>query len=139
MGKVTNRIINFLEQHGKRYKPALCPEFIERGKVGECYEMSLAMAYINKQVRYVEGIAVAPDTKEWILHAWVTDGEHAYDPTWRAFNGDKHEVPVPTVYIGIELDTDLSLEFFVSTGYKGIFANYKRDRLLGARILKAKL
>lgn len=139
MGKVTSRILNYLETYGKHYKPAICPGFIKHGKVGECYDTSLAMAYINKQVRYCEGIALRPDTKEWVLHAWVTDGEYAYDPTWRAFDNEKHEVPIPTTYIGIEIETDLALDFFVSTGYKGILANYKRDRVKGALCLKTKL
>ncbi len=139
MSKLTSRILNFIETNGKEYKPAVCPDFINRGPVGECFEYSLAASYIHKQFRYVEGIALTPDTREWVLHAWVTDGEHAYDPTWRAFDKENNEVPIPTIYIGVELDTDLAMEFFVYTGYKGVFANYKRDRLRGAVILKGKL
>ena len=110
---------------GKSYIPAIAPKHLERGKVGDCFD-TCVLAAVRHGVKYVEGAARNPLTKEWILHAWVTDGVHAWDLTWQA-NINGVEQPVPTEYIGLEMDTRLVVDFMRATKYKGILDNAWRD------------
>lgn len=111
--------------NGTMYAPKVCPGFILRGKPGHCFDASLINALLNQdKLRYVEGMAFMRTTGEWAPHAWVTDGLWAFDPTWRAYdNRRKTEVPVPTRYMGIELDSQKAAEFVSETEYQGIMAN----------------
>lgn len=111
---------------GKKYKPAILPADIKRGKLGMCFDWcALQTAELNPKYRYVEGIASSPeDNNQWILHAWMTDGVHAFDPTWSAtqdFSGK--EVPMPSEYIGIEFNIFQVFNFMKLTGYQGLLAN----------------
>lgn len=118
-----------IEKYGRKYKPAVLPDDIERGVQGICFDWCALQAAKNRKYTYVEGIALDPDLarqgiKRWILHAWLTDGKRAYDPTWNAIrDADGKEVPIPTIYIGIPM-TIQSVHLFMSmTGYQGLLAN----------------
>lgn len=119
-----NLIIRFLEDHGgKVYKPGLAKE-IQRGDVGKCYDTCILNA-MRGPYRYVEGLAKLSGGP-WIMHSWLTDGVHAYDPTWSA-DKDGDPVPVPAIYFGVEMDHKAVVEFMLSTKYCGVFANAWRD------------
>ncbi len=127
----------FVFNNGKQYHPALFPPGDEfRGKVGDCYDSSMIVALRGKY-RYVEGIARNPkDPEDWILHAWVTDGENAYDPTWSAAIFGK-VIPVPTVYIGIELPMETVAAFVIANGgYKGVLPNAFKWPHLAKEVIK---
>ncbi len=85
----------------------------------------------------MEGFAYASSLKKFVLHAWLTDGEFAFDPTWKAFDKEtgKEVAPTPVNYIGIEMDIKLVAEFMLETGYQGIFANGWRSDALAREIL----
>lgn len=121
-------IAEYILEHGKVYKPALLPAGIKRGPVKECYDTCVIQVLKHPEYKYVEGLARHPkDKEEWIMHAWITDGEHAFDPTWYAENDYGKEIPIPTAYIGIEMDIIKVARFMRSTQYHGIFANSFRD------------
>lgn len=120
----------------KRYMPALLPDDISRGKLGECFDTCIMIATENRKYKYVEGYASPPGTKVPILHAWLTDGEHAFDPTWDCFNQFGERKPIPATYIGMEMDTDLVIMFMRKTGYQGIIANHFRAPKLAQKVFK---
>ncbi len=130
--------IKYIEDNGKPYKPTLVPAGVLRGAVGDCFDTCMIAVVAHPSLRYVEGIARNPETKEWILHSWVTDGKGAaIDLTWRAINKDTNEeIPVPTSYIGVEMDTKLLVEFVRATGYKSVLSNYWRNPEIANKILK---
>jgi len=83
----------------------------------------------NPKYQYVEGVAkvIHPKKKlDWILHAWLTDGVHAYDPTWLA-EAEDQEHPMPAYYVGIAMPIRSVMEFVSATGYKSVLANYYRN------------
>lgn len=130
--KHDKKFAKFIFKNGKQYIPAISPESIQRGPIGKCYDRSIISA-INSDLTYVEGLARDPRNKErWILHAWLTDGIHAFDPTWIAYS-EQEEIPVPTIYIGIEMRVHDVARFFSSTKYAGIFSNAWRDPTLAGR------
>lgn len=123
-------------KHGKQYIPALPPKSMHRGIVGDCFDICLVNALTNPALRYVEGMAMNPKVEgEWILHAWLTDGEHAFDPTWKAFTEDNEEVPLPTYYIGFEMETPKVAAFVKATGYKSVVDNSWRNPELAKNAL----
>ena len=130
------KIAEYIFNNGKQYKPALCPPDVMRGGVGDCFDTCLANA-VFQGFGYVEGLAKHPKKDEWILHAWLTDGEHAFDPTWRAFTDDNEEKPVPTFYVGIELDVQKVVDFVHATGYKSVIANFERNAEVAQKALPA--
>lgn len=119
--------IELVMQYGRRYQPAALPPDIERGPVGWCYDTSMlnAIEHQGGKYRYVEGLARLPGDKKWILHAWLTDGRYAYDPTWRATNGRGEEIAIPksAQYIGLEIPLLAAVLFNKATGYQGIIPN----------------
>lgn len=129
------QIIETLMRIGKTYQPALLPEGIERGRVGKCFDTCMMAAMRNRNLRYVEGIAMTVAGRDmldklkgkWILHSWLTDGEKAYDPTWLAKDPHGNEVPMPTAYIGIEMDIKDVAAFVSNTEYAGVIANRHRN------------
>ena len=127
------KIKRYIEQHGKEYIPTVAPKYMERGKVGECFDASLLAAY-KYNLKYVEGLAYNPINKRWILHAWVSDGKHAFDLTWRAYK-DGVEVPMPTKYYGVELDKYLVAEFIKKVGYNCILKSGYRNKTIAQKIL----
>lgn len=138
--ETAKRIIKF----GKHYTPALLPPDLRRGRVGWCFDdciIQLTNEFLATKYRYVEGIAM--DTlhyretgeESWVLHAWLTDGKYAYDPTWQAFDDDNIERPCPTVYIGIEMDRTAVMRFMASTKYQGVISNGWRNKALARAAL----
>lgn len=120
-------ISSLIHQAGaQRFKPAVLPKDIARGKVGECFDWCIVQAICHPKYTYVEGLAREPGNDRWILHAWLTDGEHAFDPTWGAFDNSGRELPMPSEYLGLTMDTKLVVSFMKRTGYQGVLAN--RDR-----------
>lgn len=113
---------------GKEYKSATLPADLSRGKAGNCYDHCIIAAAFsnNPEYRYVEGVAMDPFSKTWILHAWLTDGIHAFDPTWLALLNGK-EAAVPTTYIGIEMNTKAVAAFIKKTKHKAVLANAWMD------------
>lgn len=132
------KFTEYIFKNGKVYEPALLSEGSMRGKVGDCFDTCVMIAKRDPRFRYVEGLARDPkDPKRWILHSWITDreGRRAFDPTWRAFVEDL-EVPVPSVYIGFEMDLEAVARFMIGTRYHGIFANAWRNPDLARKILR---
>lgn len=131
--EIPNAIVEFVLRHGKRYKPAVCPAFVVRGEVGTCFDTSAVNA-LNGKLRYVEGIVMHPKySGVKILHGWLTDGEHAFDPTWRA-EKEGVEQPVPSTYIGVEMEIVDVARFMMSTKYACVLANAWRDPLAAADV-----
>lgn len=125
--ELLDRQIQYFIEHGKQYTPAICPRTIHRGRPGDCFDTSIKnAAMVDRSLRYVEGIALNTKSKCWIYHAWVSDGEHAYDPTWRTYKG-LEEIPMIAIYIGIEMNTDAVMEFMLETEYKALFDNGWRN------------
>lgn len=130
---------------GKQYEPALLPKGIERGEVGKCFDTCIMRA-LTSELRYVEGVAMCYAGKDrldklkgtWILHAWLTDGVHAYDPTWHALDPKGEEVPMPAVYVGVEMDPEAVAKFMAKTEYAGVFANEKRNPALAEKAINSK-
>ena len=123
----------YFKKNGKPFIPEDLPDDIQMGRVGDCYDTSAIIA-TRRKYRYVEGLARNPLTGEWILHAWVTDGLYAYDPTWFTVCDGKH-LKVKTDYIGIEMDIETVALFMGKTGYKAIVANHWRNREISKKML----
>lgn len=118
----TQTEIDMIMKHGKHYKPAALPADIPQGRLGWCFDDSMiASIRTNEKYTYVEGLAKAPGEKKWILHGWVTDGIHAFDPTWQ---GDTKKAKVK--YIGIEIPLVAVMLFVKATEYQGIIPNRHR-------------
>lgn len=107
---------------GKQYIPALLPADIPRGKMGHCFD-NCAVIAIEGKYKYVEGIAGSFKDGVQIMHAWLTDGVHAFDRTWKAYDLDGKEIPFPGFYIGIEMDVHSVAEFMLKTKHAGVFPN----------------
>lgn len=132
-----NFIRHVVTKNGKQYIPALLPEDIERGRPGDCFDHCAVQVYKNRHYKYVEGIASNPeDPEEFIYHAWITDGTHAFDPTWQANDDSFKEHPIPSTYIGIEVEILELVRFLTKVGYKGILANHWRNPELFEDIMK---
>lgn len=122
--------------HGKKYVPAQCPKDLIRGKIGNCFDHTLLMALDHPHYKYVEGIAKRPTTGDWVLHAWLTDGVHAFDTTWGMLFKDGTWLPIPTVeYIGIEIDARAMADFLLATQYKSVLHNGWRDEVRSEKLL----
>ncbi len=125
-------IMSLLSKYGREYRRAVLPKDINRGPTGKCFDWcALQAAAHHKQggkYRYVEGIASDPERPgEWILHAWLTDGIHAFDPTWAAIHDvTGKEVPIPARYIGIEMPILKVARFMNITGYQSAIGNHWR-------------
>lgn len=137
-------IVEFVLRIGKRYKPALLPPEISRGETGKCFDTSLIEALRSSgRYRYVEGVAMAYAGRDmldklkgtWVLHGWLTDGVHAFDPTWYALDPQKVEVPFPGIYIGIEMDPMRAAAFVRETEYQGVLANAWRNPKLAEKAI----
>lgn len=132
---------------GKHYEPALLPKGIKRWPIGRCFDACLMTALEHPELRYVEGVAMCyvkgRNRKklrgQWILHAWLTDGEHAYDPTWKALDPEGNEQPMPAVYIGVEMDARAVADFCVETEYAGVIANRHRAPELAKKAIPVHL
>lgn len=108
--EVNATILKFLLKYGKEYTLAPLPTDIPKSKRGYCYERCMALAIKNKKYTYVEGIGIdkSPEyegSNEYLMHAWLTDGVHAYDPTWARRNGKELYYAPVSKYFGIEIPT----------------------------------
>lgn len=122
--------------HGKVYIPAIVPPELPRGRVGDCFDWTLVQAMMNRKYKYVEGVAKRPSNDEWVLHAWLTDGEHVFDLTWGMYFKDKTVVlPLPTLYYGVEMETSAVVDFYRSVKYKSVLWNGWRDEERAKKIL----
>ena len=130
--------------HGKSYVPAIVPSEITRGRVGDCFDWTLVQALIHyPKYKYVEGIAKRPSNGEWVLHAWLSDGVHAFDLTWGAYFGKSREeaiknnrvLPCPTEYIGIAMDAKDVADFYRAVEYKSVLHNGWRDEQRSEKLL----
>lgn len=135
--QVNREVQEYIEKHGKFYRPMTCPDYVMRGKVGDCFDVCMLNAAKFRHLRYVEGIAAHPFQENvWIYHAWLTDGEHAFDPTWGLQHKDGGQVrPVLTIYHGIELDTRKMAEFMRATDYKAVMANGWRNTRIADQLI----
>lgn len=125
-----------IARFGKEYEPALLPADLKRGRVGWCFDNSIIQLTdpdLRKKYRYVEGIARATPDEPLTLHAWLTDGIHAFDPTWWAFGLHNELRIMPGYYCGIEMDAIAVMEFMFETEYQGIISNGWRNRKLADR------
>lgn len=114
---------------GKTYVPAYVPEELPKGEPGDCFDTCLMAACKFPELNYVEGVARNPLTGKWVLHAWLTDGEAAIDLTWRIVDNVTKEIkPIPTEYVGIEMNTRAVAGFVRATGYKCVLVNYWRNK-----------
>lgn len=133
---LNKRLARYIEREGKSYQAALLPEGVERGPLGYCYDWCLALAMRHPEYRYVEGIAEDPEHPgRWILHAWLTDGKHAFDPTWQATNNAGEDRILPVEYIGIEMRADQVLKFILKVGNVGVLAGREENRSLYEEII----
>lgn len=130
---VTPEHFDLIERLGQEYHAALLPSDLKRWPVGSCYDASAIQAVMNRKYTYVEGIAQT--TNGWVCHAWLTDGLHAFDPTWYAYKEKDTEVPYPGRYFGIPIDLADLGEFMSATGYQGIFPNSWRAPEIAKRII----
>jgi len=130
--------------HGKKYIPAITPSELQRGRIGDCFDWTLVQALMNyPKYKYVEGIAKRPTTNDFVLHAWLTDGVHAFDLTWGMYFGKSKEeaekagrvLPLPIDYIGIEMDAKDVAEFYRATQYKSVLHNGWRDEQRSEKLL----
>ena len=125
---------NFIFSKGKQYRPASLPEGVFRMKLHHCFDNCASVA-IDGKYRYVEGLVRDPRSRDrWVLHAWLTDGEHAFDPTWGMIT-PAGWTPILTEYIGFEMPFDRVARFMHRTQYAGIFANAWRDPSLARECL----
>lgn len=128
--------LNFVLSRGKQYTPALLPSHISRGAMGKCFDNCMVRAMLDPNLKYVEGVVMTATKQKWILHAWLTDGVHAYDPTWYCLNKEKKERPVPGIYIGIEMELKKVAKFVSVTEYASVLANRWRNEALAAEALQ---
>lgn len=119
--------VALIQLHGKSYKAAPVPPDIELGPLGWCYDWSMIQcATLEEKYRYVEGIALDPQTSKWELHAWLTDGTHAFDATWAVLKRGNRTY-LKTKYIGIEMPIFDVLRFVRKTEYQGVIPNRDKD------------
>lgn len=138
---VTPEIMQILLDHGRRFIPAPPPDDLEMLPPGHCFDASWINAYNSGgKYRYVEGVALDPDRQRyWALHGWVTDGEYAYDPTWSARDDAGKYHAVPTIYLGIEMETMAVARFIRGNGdYVSVFANRWRHPELADKAIYGK-
>lgn len=133
--KTQEEILEYVKKYGKRYVPAVRPADLPLLDLHHCFDNCVITALKMKgKYKYVEGFAVNPEDGHYIAHAWLSDGVHAYDLTWAAYqNGE--EVAIPTEYIGIELDLNLVVEFMRETTYQAVLINNWRAPKLAEKIL----
>lgn len=112
-------------RYGKTYEAAELPDDIERGPTGKCFDWCMVQVINSKgKYRYVEGFASAPQDGRLTLHAWLTDGEHAYDPTWGIENTETgHVHHMDLRYVGVEMDIKDVMIFVQRTTYQGLLGN----------------
>ena len=136
------RFAEFIFKNGKQYKPAALPKEIAPGPLGKCFDVcAMAAASLRhyrdgkmvERYQYVEGLARDPmNLSRWLTHAWLTDGEHAFDPTWKAIRPDGEVLPILTEYVGIAIPLEKLTRFIVATEYASVVSNSWRNPELAA-------
>ena len=81
-------------------------------------------------------MATNPITHDWILHAWITDGINAYDPTWRALDSAGKDVLLPVDYHGVIIDIIDVAQFIQTTEHKSVLANFHLSPTLAKKALR---
>ena len=135
------QIMDLLKAFGKEYKSAPLPIEIEFGSPGTCFDWCVMQVSKYPRYRYVEGFTTEPNSTTPVLHAWLTDGTHAFDPTWRPVDLDTFEdrrVALPCTYIGIEMDIEAVLRFMKATMHQGVLANRWRSPELADKAIGVK-
>lgn len=124
-GGITPEIRSWIDELGKEYKPANLPDDIERGPAGYCFDACTMNLLISNKYQYVEGMAFSGEG--WYYHAWLTDGVHAYDPTWQIIGKGGMEHPLnPLRYIGFVIPTGFLMFFNFKTQQAGVLGNRAR-------------
>lgn len=127
-----------IQKFGKEYIPAVLPDDLRPGRLGWCFDDSIIQLTDEKlraKYKYVEGIARAFPREPFTLHAWLTDGIHAFDPTWYGIGKAEAKGLKLSYYCGIEMDALAVMRFMSATSYQGVIANGYRDRRLAAECL----
>lgn len=127
-----------IQKFGKEYEPALLPTDLCKGRVGWCFDDSIIQLTdpeLRKKYRYVEGLARSTPDEPLVLHAWLTDGLHAFDPTWWAFDLQNKPRIVPGYYLGIEMPAMDVMRFMHATKYQGVISNGWRNRPLAKKCM----
>lgn len=119
---VTKDIQRTVKKYGRTFEPAVLPADILRWPVGVCFDAcALNTAKSDGKYQYVEGIATIKG--ETYLHAWMTDGTYAFDPTWQATDDDGNDLVPPVEYRGVIMPITAVALFMRMTGYQGLLAN----------------
>lgn len=126
----------FIHEKGRSFYPALLPEDVAQGKVGDCFDHCLLEAVkSNGKYFYCEGKAYIEG--KWFHHAWLTDktGFVAFDPTWRMEDSNGNIIHmVVGMYVGAILNTGAVVDFVRTTEYKSPFANYEKNPELAQKV-----
>lgn len=125
MNTLEETVVNVLYDVSRQFKPAVLPSDIDRGRLGDCFDHCLIQALKSDKYDYVEGFATDPNNPEgdMLLHAWLTDGVHAFDPTWIATDDNGIERPFPSIYMGLVIDKKIVARWVMQTKYKCFLAN----------------
>jgi len=135
--ELTKEHMEYIVDKGIEFIPELLPVDIKRHPIGTCFDACAIEAINNRKYSYVEGIC-KPINGDWTLHAWLSDGSHAFDPTWQTIdNRTGKEIPFAGVYIGIEMDVIEVAKFMKETGYQGVIANRWRNEELAINALES--
>lgn len=137
-GELTNEIQKMVERYGQEYTPALLPKDIERGPLGKCFDTCLVNIVFNPKYQYVEGMAEdAHHPGTWLYHSWLTDGVHAFDPTWTVIDNPSGEERVmPIRYVGIPMPGAFVMYFNQETQYAGVLGNRAKHPKAVDKMLK---
>ena len=126
--KNREEILEYVKRYGKKYVPAVRPADLPLMEMHKCFDNCVAAALkLKGKYKYVEGFAVDPTTGHYLAHAWLSDGIHAFDLTWAAFMQGE-EMPVPTEYVGIELNIEAVVKFMRETTYCAVLINNWRAK-----------
>lgn len=130
---ITKYIEDILEKKWRHFTPKELPEGLDRYELWNCYDASVMTVLRNqdKKLFYCEWIATVTRTGERYLHAWVSDGEYAYDPTWRVeLQGEVVSSRGHIEYFGIMMWKQEVWEFMLDTNHKAILANRNKNKEL---------
>jgi hypothetical protein len=134
---VDKYITNLIDRHGVCYEPALLPADLTHGKLHHCFDVALLAAlHSDGKYQYVEGLARTYHEDQWTVHAWLTDGTHAFDPTWRALDPQGKDILLPVLYFGVPLDIKLASKYVMKTGQAGIIPNRHAEPLMFKTLMK---
>lgn len=124
-GEITPAIEAWVKELGQEYKSANLPADIERGPTGTCFDTCTMNILMSNKYQYCEGMTF--NGVQWFYHAWLTDGIHAYDPTWQIIGKGGFDNPNnPLRYIGFVIPTGFLMFFNFKTQYAGVLGNRAR-------------